>query len=235
MLDPSQLSQQLAHTFINAPLWLIPLAFVGGVLTTVSPCVLAMLPVLIGYVGGFSSDSKREVLVQCLLFTTGLALTFSVVGVVTATVGATLGTLIPIQWYVVMGVVAILMGLSLLNVFHIPVPMLNRLPDVPQSKLIAPLVLGVAFGAAASPCGTPYLIALLTSIAASKNMVLGGAALFAYALGQSSLLLIVGLFTGLLKHLATVRKVGLVITKLSGFVFIAAGLILIGLAMGVIQ
>ncbi|MCA9806855.1 MAG: sulfite exporter TauE/SafE family protein [Cyanobacteria bacterium HKST-UBA06] len=225
----------LQNAVANSSVLLIPLAFVGGVLTTISPCVLAMLPVLIGYVGGSQSTSKRDVLCQTGLFIVGLSLTFAVIGVITAYAGATLGSLVPVQWYVVMGVVAILMGLSLLNVFHLPIPMLNKFPKLPQSKLLAPLFLGVAFGAAASPCGTPYLVLILSSIAAKQNMLLGGLALFAYALGQGLLLLLVGLFTGLLKHLATIRQVGMVVTKLSGAVFILAGLLLIGLAAGVIQ
>ena len=65
-----------------------------------------------------------------------------------------------------------------------------------------------------------------------KNFVLGGVSLFAYGVGQSMLLLIVGLFTGLIKHIARLRQVGSVMNTLSGIIFILGGLLLIAQGLG---
>src|SRR5262249_47415402 len=97
---------------------------------------------------------------------------------------------------------------------------------------LAPLVLGAAFGAASSPCGTPFLTAMLALMSEQRNIWTGGTALFAYAIGQSALLLMVGLCTGLLRHMATLRRAGAFIVRLSAVVFILAGLRLIALAAG---
>jgi cytochrome c biogenesis protein CcdA len=92
--------------------------------------------------------------------------------------------------------------------------------------------MGAAFGAASSPSGTPFLTAMLGFISRENNWLLGGTSLFTYALGQSMLLLVAGLCTGLVKQMATLRRVGSVVTKLSASVFILAGVLLIAQAAG---
>ncbi len=213
------------------------LAFLGGVMSSLLPCTVGMLPVLVGYVGGYTATSKLAILRQILLFMVGFALVLTALGILASILGTAMAALVGVGWYYFLGVLAILMGLQLLEVIHIPLPQfVTRLPESKAGskagEWLAPIVLGAAFGAASSPCGTPFLTAILGFISRESNWVLGGASLFSYALGQSILLLAVGLFTGLIKQMARFRQVGSVITRLSALVFILGGALLIAQAAG---
>lgn len=209
------------------------LAFLGGVMSSLLPCTVGMLPVLVGYVGGYTATSKLAILRQILLFMVGFALVLTALGILASVLGTAMAALVGVGWYYVLGALAILMGLQLLEVIQIPLPQfVTRLPESKAGDWLAPVLLGAAFGAASSPCGTPFLTAILGFISRENNWVLGGASLFSYALGQSMLLLVVGLFTGLIKQMARFRQVGSVITRLSALVFILGGALLIAQAAG---
>jgi cytochrome c-type biogenesis protein len=219
----------------RAALGIVALSFAGGVVSSLLPCTLSMLPLMVGYIGGFGGESKLEALKRSVLFILGLALVLSVFGVLASLLGVTFGAWVGEAWYFAMGALALLMGLQLLGVLHLPLPAIfKRLPDVAtqQGRWFAPLLLGMAFGASASPCGTPYLTGLLGFISHTQNVLLGGISLFAYALGQGVLLLAAGLFTGVLRHIARIRRVSGPINLMSGVLFVLSGLMLIGAGAG---
>ncbi len=231
----TSLESLFIETLHQRTIWVVALAFLGGVTSSVLPCTIAMLPVLVGYVGGFTHDSKKEVFFQVLLFILGLSLVMTILGIAASLLGVTFGALIGSGTYYVIGILSILMALQLLNVIHIPWPrFVHKLPESNTGKILAPLMLGITFGIASSPCGTPFLAAILAFISNEKNIALGGASLFFYALGQGTLLLFVGLFTGLLKHMAILRHVGRVITILSGILFLVVGIMLIAQGAGML-
>lgn len=206
------------------------LAFAGGVVSSLLPCTVGMLPVLIGYVGGYAENSRWEVFRQVMLFVLGVATVMTALGVVVSLAGLTFGS-VGRGWYFVVGGLALFMGLQLLGLVRIPLPQLiTKLPESKPGQVLAPFLLGLAFGAASSPCGTPFLTVILGFISYGKNPVLGAASLFSYALGQSMLLVVIGLFTGFLKHMAVLRHVGRVMNTLSAVVFILGGLLLIAKA-----
>jgi cytochrome c-type biogenesis protein len=209
------------------------LAFLGGVMSSLLPCTVGMLPILIGYVGGYTESSKLAILRQILLFMLGFALVLTALGILASILGTAMAMLVGPLWYYLLGGLAILMGLVLLDLIHLPLPQLiTRLPQTGTGKWLAPIILGAAFGAASSPCGTPFLTAILGFISREHNWLLGGFSLFCYAVGQSMLLLIAGLFTGFLKQMAVFRRVGMIVTQLSAVVFILAGFLLIAQAAG---
>lgn len=208
-------------------------AFAGGIMSSLLPCTVGMLPVLVGYVGGYTAHSKWAILRQILLFMMGFALVLTLLGIVASLLGTAMAALVGSGWYFFLGALAILMGLQLLEIVQLPLPQfITRLPETRTGSWQAPIALGAAFGAASSPCGTPFLTAILGFISRENNWLLGGASLFSYALGQSILLLFVGLFTGLIKQMARFRQVGSLITRLSAGVFILGGLLLIAQAAG---
>jgi cytochrome c-type biogenesis protein len=227
------LAVSLSQMLTTHSLVVIVVAFLGGVVSSLSPCVVVMLPILIGYVGGYSEQSKLSVLRQILLFMVGFALVLTTLGVLAGFLGLMMSTMVGLWWYYVLGAIAILMGLQLMGWIQIPLPQfINKLPATESGRLLAPVILGAAFGAASSPCSTPFLTAILAFISKEQNWFLGGVSLFVYAFGQSMLLLVMGLFTGLLKQVALFRRVGSVMVKLSAIVFMLAGLRLIALAAG---
>ena len=227
------LEAQFFSALGNHSLIVILLAFAGGIISSLLPCAIGMLPVLVGYVGGYSDLSKQMIIRQLLLFIMGISLVLTAFGIAATALGVAFGSFIGGGGYIVAGLLAVLMGLHLLEFIHLPLPQfVTHLPDTKTGKWITPLLLGMAFGAASSPCGTPFLTAILGFMSTEKNFVLGGVSLFAYGVGQSMLLLIVGLFTGLIKHIARLRQVGSVMNTLSGIIFILGGLLLIAQGLG---
>lgn len=227
------LESQFLETLNAHSYTVIGLAFLGGVFSSLLPCAVGMLPVLIGYVGGYTEDSRLAVLRQIIMFILGFALVLTTLGVLATLLGTAMAAMVGGWWYYFLGMVAILMGLHLVGVVNIPLPQfVTRMPKTEPGLFLAPLLLGAAFGAASSPCGTPFLTAILGFISRENNWLLGGISLFAYALGQSMLLVVIGLFTGFLKHMAILRHVGSVITKLSAAVFVLAGILLIAQSAG---
>jgi cytochrome c-type biogenesis protein len=215
------------------PIAVLMLSFAGGVVSSLLPCTVSMMPLMVGYIGGYGQSSKTEVFFQTLSFVAGLATVLASLGIIASLLGLTFGAFLGPTWYSIIGVVAILMGLQLLNILHLPIPSgLTTLPKTGKGRFIAPFLLGLLFGTVASPCGTPYLAAILGLMSQQKNVLLGGASLFLYAMGQGVLLLAVGMFTGLMKHVATLRRVGAVLSGLSGVVFILVGLLLVAQGTG---
>jgi cytochrome c-type biogenesis protein len=227
------LQSAFLHTLNSHSFMVLALAFAGGIVSSLLPCTVGMLPVLIGYVGGYTEDSRLAVFRQIAMFMLGFALVLTLLGVLASVLGTAMAAMVGSSWYYILGTLAIAMGLHLVGIVNIPMPQfISRMPKTEPGKFLAPLALGAAFGAASSPCGTPFLTAILGFISRETNWLLGGTSLFAYALGQSMLLLVVGLFTGFLKHMAILRHVGTVINKLSAAVFVLAGLLLIAQAAG---
>ena len=230
------LGDRIAHHvlyWIAGIMMVIGLAFAGGFISSLLPCTVGMLPVVVGYVGGYSEGSKWDIFKQVMLFVLGVSLILTIFGVTASLLGLVFGSFVGSGWYYLVGTIAILMGLHLLGWITIPLPQfVTKLPDTETGKWFTPLLLGMGFGAATSPCGTPFLTAILGFISQEKDILLGGTSLFAYGLGQSVLLVVIGLFTGLIKQMAVIRKVGSVINILSAVIFILAGLLIIGLGAG---
>ncbi|MFC1908215.1 cytochrome c biogenesis CcdA family protein, partial [Chloroflexota bacterium] len=96
--------------------WLaFPLCFLGGIISSASPCVLAMIPLVIGYVGGYAEGSRKKAIQYSLVFTLGLTITFTVLGIIAGTMGRLFGD-VGSFWNYIIPPVAILLGLQLLGV-----------------------------------------------------------------------------------------------------------------------
>jgi cytochrome c-type biogenesis protein len=217
--------------------WLavLGLSFAGGVVSSLLPCTIGMLPIMVGLIGGSQSATKRTVLLRCTFFILGLSTVMTALGVLASSLGLAFGSVIGDGWYVVIAILAIIIGLGMLGVLHLPLPpLLQRLPQTPAGNVVGPFVLGLAFGSAASPCGTPFLTGILGLISQQKQLALGALSLFVYGVGQGLLLLLAGLFTGLLKHLAVMRHVGQVLTKASGVLFMVSGVLILLQVWGVL-
>lgn len=226
--------EALFHDALQAPsLTVVALSYLGGVASTLLPCCIGMIPIMVGYMGGYADTSTRaDVFIQVMLYIVGLAIVMTALGVISSLAGITFGSWIGGGWYLFAGSIAIVMGLKLLDVIRLPMPsFVRKLPQAGHDKsgwmrYAAPVGLGVAFGLASSPCGTPFLAGVLSLISNSKSIVVGALSLFAYAVGQGTLLLIVGMFTGLIKHKAVLGRVGPIMSAVSGVVFLVAGLFL---------
>jgi thiol:disulfide interchange protein DsbD len=175
------------------------LVFVAGFLTSLTPCVYPVIPIVMGYIGTRSGNKKLKGLYLSIFFVLGLSLVYSIFGVVAATTGTMMG--ISFQNPVVVVVIAaifIIMGLSLAGFFEIPVPssISSRVQGGHKSEVIGSIVIGGISGIIAAPCVGPVLIALLSWISQTGNILLGFWLTFTFSLGLSVIFLVVGTFSG---------------------------------------
>lgn len=202
------------------------MVFVGGVVTSFTPCVYPMIPITLGYIGGHSGTSKLRGLLLSSFYVLGVAVTYSTLGGIAALTGRVFGEIStnPIVYFVVANV-CILLGLSMLDVFALPVPsFLTRMqPRDGRKGPLGAFAVGWATGWVAAPCTAPVLGVLLGFIAARQHVAYGMTLMFTFAVGMGTLLVLVGTFAGLLAALPKSGAWMVKIKKGFGWVMIAAG------------
>lgn len=202
-------------------------AFVGGILSAASPCVLALIPLVIGYVGGYASESRKKVLVFTAMFVAGLCITFTVLGSLAALLGQMMGPT-GRWWYFIIAGLAVAMGLSLLGVYEFNFPG-ARMVSFKKTGAWGALVLGMLFGVVSSPCATPVLVVILGLVSLKGNIVYATFLLFVYALGHSALIFAAGTVTGFAESFISSRvtaSFSMWSKRVSGMLIILAGLYL---------
>ena len=206
--------------------WLaFPACFLGGIISSASPCVLAMIPLVIGYVGGYAEGSQKKAIQYSLMFTLGLTITFTVLGIIAGALGRLFGD-VGGFWYYVLPLVTILLGLYLLGVFNFNIGVSQRF--MPKKKaLLGAFLIGLFFGIVASPCATPVLAVILTYAAVQKEIAYSGGLLLAYALGHWVLVLGAGISAGFAERVLASRG----ISNFSTYSKKAGGVILIGVGI----
>jgi cytochrome c-type biogenesis protein len=208
------------------------LVFLGGIVTSIGPCNVAMIPLVIGFVGGSGQIGRSRSFALSLTFALGLAITFMLLGLVASAIGGLVGGTSRI-WYYVVAAVCVLIGLSMLGVFHLPeVPGVGRLRErVRLRGMPGALALGLVSGLVASQCATPVLAAVLTYVMSQDGaLVYGAALLFVYALGRGVPIVLAGTFAGALKQLQSFGRWSPVIEKVSGVIIIGVGLYFLWIA-----
>jgi cytochrome c-type biogenesis protein len=221
-----QFANQLVTSQLNH-LSFVSLAviFVTGLLTSLTPCMLSMLPLTIAYISGYESKNKLTAFIQSAYFALGLATTLALLGIVAAVFGKVYGQ-IGIGLPILVSLVAIVMGLNLLEIIPL------RLPNWGKSNWIQDnfphslksYLLGLTFGLVASPCSTPVLISLLAYVANTQNLLIGVFLLISYGMGYVSPLVLAGTFTGTLKNLLELRIITQWINPLSGAILLGFGI-----------
>ena len=208
--------------------WLaFPGCFLGGIISSASPCVLAMIPLVIGYVGGYAEGSQKKAIQYSLMFTLGLTITFTILGVIAGALGRLFGD-IGGFWYYILPPVAIILGLYLIfsEIFNFSIGIPQRF--MPKRKaLLGAFLIGLFFGIVASPCATPVLAVILTFAATKKEIAYSGGLLLAYALGHWVLVLGAGISAGFAQRALASKGIG----NLSSYSKKVAGVILIGVGI----
>lgn len=203
----------------------IAAVFVGGLLSASSPCVLAIMPMVIGYVGGHSQGDRKTAITYSLLFALGLSLTFTILGAIAALFGRLMGDVGQI-WYWVIAGLAIAMGLSLLGVYEIRIPFAAKM-QTKKRGAVGAFLMGLFFGVVSSPCATPVLVVILTFVAAQGQVLYGTFLLFIYAIGHCALIILAGVTTGLVESFVEAKGVvnfSVWAKKVSGGLIVFAGI-----------
>jgi len=201
------------------------IAFLGGVFVSFTPCVYPLIPITAGYIGARASGSKLKGLALSLVYVTGLAVTYSILGLLASLTGTIFGSISahPITYFSV-GVVIIFFGLSMLDLFVIPLPNIFKSPVHKKQNYFSTFLLGLSSGLVASPCLTPVLGSILFSLTTKKNLLYGATLLFSFAYGMGLVLILVGTFSGLLINLPKAGKWMTYVKKVCSFILVAMGI-----------
>ena len=221
--------EQFATHLVDAQLshitWMIlGIIFGAGLLTSLTPCMLSMLPITIGYIGGYEAQSRAKAAAQSAWFSLGLATTLAILGVVAALVGKVYGQ-VGIGLPIVVSLVAIIMGLNLLEALPLQLPSVDGMQWIPKDLPdgTRSYFLGLTFGLVASPCSTPVLATLLAWVSTTGDPLLGSALLLAYTIGYVAPLILAGTFTATIKKLLELRQWSGWITPVSGALLVGFG------------
>jgi len=187
------------------PLVAFGAVFLAGVVSSASPCVLATIPLVVGFVGGYADGDRWKAFRYSLAFILGLSLTFTVFGAAAGLLGTMFGTLGG-TWYLVAGAIALLMGGQMMGLYEMRLP-ISRDFKPKRGGLVGAFLLGLFFGVVSSPCATPVLVVLLTLVAGKGQVLYGIALLFCYAIGHCLLMLFAGTFTGFVEGFVKARGV----------------------------
>lgn len=226
-MDYSELSQQLSAS----PFTALPIVFLAGVLTSLTPCIYPMIPITAAIVGGGAvadgtapRPRSRSVMLT-LSYVLGLAAVYATLGVVAGMTGTMFGSISTNPWlYFGMANLLIVAALAMLDVIPVRIPsrLLNRAAGAGGGGSVpAAFVMGSASGLVAAPCSAPVMAAVLTWVTATRSGMLGFVYLFAFSLGMCTLLVVVGLFSG---TVARLPKAGLwMVWVKRGFALIMLG------------
>ena len=179
--------------------------FLAGVVTSFTPCVYPVIPVTVTFIGGAAAGKRGRAVSLSMVYVLGLALVYSTLGVVTALLGRTFGTISQSPWINgLVGVLIILFGLVMFDLFTIPVPgFFGQVQSrgARRGGHLGALLMGIASGFVVAPCTAPVLGTLLVIVGREQNVALGGVLLLVFSLGLSLLLMLLGIFSGLLSNL----------------------------------
>ncbi len=217
-------SESLGQIMQTRPVLAYGASYLGGVVATASPCILASIPLVIGFVGGYAGGNKKQAFLYSLTFVVGLALVMSILGAMAALMGTMFGD-VGTYWYFVVAVILIVMGLQLTGLINLKLGG-NAQRFLPQrTGLIGALILGALFGLVLSPCASPVLAVILTVAAVQGHVAYGSTLLFAYALGQGTLILLAGTFTGVIENFLQSKsaRLGTMLQKAAGGLIFFAG------------
>jgi thiol:disulfide interchange protein DsbD len=230
----------LEVTLKHQPLAAVVGLFVAGLATSLTPCVYPMIPITAGILSGAGAAAPRtrgRSAVLTLTYVLGLALVYSLLGLLAGLSGTLFGTVSSNPWALfVMGNLLLVFGLALLDVFTISVPagVSTWVSRIDAGSLPGIFFLGATSGLVAAPCGAPAFAAVLTFVSTTGSAWLGFLYLFVFSLGLTAVLVVVGLVSGGIAALprsgawtvAIKRAGGVLLLAMAEYYFVRMGRVL---------
>jgi thiol:disulfide interchange protein DsbD len=174
------------------------LVFLGGLALNLTPCIYPLIPITISYFGGQAEGKKGGVVTHAIFYVIGMAVTYSILGVVAAFTGSLFG--VALQYPAVLAGIAlimILLALSMFNLYEFRMPaFLNKMAGGSQKGYFGTFFMGLTVGIIAAPCIGPFVLGLLTYVGNRGNVFLGFSLFFVLALGLGVPFLLLGIFSG---------------------------------------
>lgn len=199
-------------------------AFLGGLISSISPCSLSMLPLIIGYIGGYSDEKPLKTLLQMIVFVIGSGIVFSIIGAICALTGKMfIGN--PYFALIVASIVMI-MGLKILGFLEFDLPPIIK--EIPTNEFnndfLYPLILGAVFALIGTPCSTPILASIMAFASISAKISSAVIMLFLFSIGQGLILILAGFITSKIKTSEKFYQLSEKIMKFSGILLILVSL-----------
>jgi len=217
-------SETLGQVMQTRPILAYGASYLGGVVATASPCILASIPLVIGFVGGYAGGNKKQAFFYSLVFVLGLAVVMSILGAMAALMGTMFGD-VGVYWYFVVAVILMVMGLQLSGLINLKLGGASQKFLPQRTGLVGALILGGLFGLVLSPCASPVLAVIPTLAAVKGEVAYGSSLLFAYALGQGTLIILAGTFTGVIESFLQSKgaRFGTIMQQVAGFLIFLVG------------
>lgn len=200
--------------------------FIGGLALNLTPCVYPLIPITIGFFGGQSEGKTIRLFGMGLLFVVGMAVTYSVIGVVTALSGAVFGSLLqnPIV-IIIIALIFLILSLSMFGLYEFQLPN-SWVAKAGGAKggFYGAFFMGLTMGIVAAPCIGPFVLGLVTYVAAKADPYLGFLMFFVLALGLGFPYLLLAIFSGKIKKLPRAGEWMDGVKHIFGFILIGMAL-----------
>lgn len=178
----------------------IPIAYLGGVLASLTPCVYPMIPIVLGIVGASSINKKTAGITLSVSYALGLSIVYAALGIFASMTGRFFGEVATSPCsYLLFGNLCLILGFSMME--WINIPLFSAGSASGRRGHVGAFLTGMFSGVVAAPCTSPVLAGLLIYISTTKNVILGGSMMFAFSLGMTTLLIAIGTFSGITKLL----------------------------------
>jgi thiol:disulfide interchange protein DsbD len=202
----------------NAPLLALIASYVGGVLTSFTPCVFPVIPITISVLGVKQSDSKIQAFSLALVYVLGMAIVYAVLGMIAGVTGSFFGSVSvhPLTNLIVANF-CLIFALSMFDMIQLPLPQFltqRKIVSTQKKGFFRAFFMGIISGTVVAPCTAPVLGTLLTFVGSTQNYVYGAGLMFAYAFGLGTLLILIGVFSGMLATLQKSTKAMMIIKRI---------------------
>jgi len=204
------------------------IAFFGGVLASLTPCVYPLIPISAGYIVGNAQNSRIKGLFLSFSYVSGIAITYSFLGILAVLTGSIFGKFSSNPAVnLVSGMIIFIFGLAMFDLFHFNFISNLKLPAFKKGSYLSALLFGLVSGLMISPCLTPILASILAYLSLTKNVFYGAFLLFCFSYGMGLIFIFIGTFgpglTGLPKPgkwMVAIKKICASVIVLSGVYFI---------------
>jgi len=226
---------RLAGALERGGLWWFLVLFLGGLALNLTPCVFPMIGVTVSVFGARKRERAGKTLLHAVAYVLGIAVTYSVLGVIAALTGGLFGAALQSAWVSVgLGVLFVVLSLSMFGLYEMQPPawVLQRLGGADATSLAGIFLSGLAVGIIAAPCVGPFVVAVLALLAQRGDALFGFQTMFVLSLGLGLPYLFLALFSNLIQSLPRSGDWMLWVKKLFGILLAAIGVYyaLVGLA-----